>query len=295
MSDQNERALVARLRDRDELALAELASTYGQRIFQLAFRCTRNHEDAEEVVQDVLLKVFRKIDAFRGDSTLSSWVYRITFNTAMSRMRRLKAMRAAEMSDIEIGTAANDDAPAAFDPPDCSDLADASVLKSQLRERLALAVVGLPEIYRAPVILRDFNGLSTEEASTKLQIKDQTLKSRLHRGRMLLRARLADFADGLAMRSDSADVLRAFYSRSTYVARSSNDHLRIADSNRTRSRAESAGATRDRSPVGCSVTGIIADPPGEPSSRPTATRAACTRGVRVNAVRTRRAAAPPSA
>ena len=220
MSDQNERALVARLRERDERALAELASIYGQRIFQLAFRCTRNHEDAEEVVQDVLLKVFRKVDAFRGDSALSSWVYRITFNTAMSRMRRLKAMRAAEMSDIEIGTAANDDAPAAFDPPDCSDLADASVLKSQLRERLALAVVGLPEIYRAPVILRDFNGLSTEEASTKLQIKDQTLKSRLHRGRMLLRARLADFADGLAMRSDSADVLRAFYSRSTHVLQS---------------------------------------------------------------------------
>jgi RNA polymerase sigma-70 factor, ECF subfamily len=220
MSDQNERALVARLRDRDEHALAELASTYGQRIFQLAFRYTRNREDAEEVVQDVLLKVFRKIDAFRGDSALSSWIHRITFNTAMSRMRRLKAMRAAEMSDIEIGTAANDDAPAAFDPPDCSDLADASVLKSQLRERLALAVVGLPEIYRAPVILRDFNGLSTEEASTKLQIKDQTLKSRLHRGRMLLRARLADFADGLAMRSDSADVLRAFYSRSTHVLQS---------------------------------------------------------------------------
>jgi len=217
MSDQNERALVARLRDRDELALAELASTYGQRIFQLAFRCTRNHEDAEEVVQDVLLKVFRKIDAFRGDSTLSSWVYRITFNTAMSRMRRLKAMRAAEMSDIEIGTAASDDAPAAFDPPDWSDLADASVLKSQLRERLAAAVVELPEIYRVPVILRDFNGLSTEEASTQLQIKDQTLKSRLHRGRALLRERLADFADGLTMRAGSPVVLRAFYVRSTYV------------------------------------------------------------------------------
>ena len=58
------------------------------RIFQLAFRYVRNHEDAEEVVQDVLLKVFRKIDAFRGDSALSSWIYRITFNTAMSRLRR---------------------------------------------------------------------------------------------------------------------------------------------------------------------------------------------------------------
>ena len=204
MSDQNERALVERLRERDEHALAEIASKYGQKIFQLALRYLRNREDAEEVVQDVLLKVFRKIDAFRGDAALSSWIYRITFNTAMSRVRSLKAMRNAEVSEIEIGTAAHDDAIAAFDPPDSSDLADASLLKSQLRERLAAAVIALPEIYRVPVILRDFNGLSTEEASTRLQIKDQTLKSRLHRGRMLLRARLGDFADGLAMRQAQA-------------------------------------------------------------------------------------------
>ena len=200
MSDQNERALVGRLRERDEHALAELATTYGQKMFQLAFRCTRNHEDAEEVVQDVLLKVFRKIDAFRGDSALSSWIYRITFNTAMSRMRRLKAMHAAEVRDVEIGTAAKSDALAAFDPPDWSDLADASVLKSQLRERLTAAVVALPEIYREPVILRDFNGLTTEEASTRLRIKDQALKSRLHRGRMMMRRELADFAGGLSIR-----------------------------------------------------------------------------------------------
>ena len=56
------------------------------------------------MVQDVLLKVFRKIDAFRGDSALSSWIYRITFNTAMSRLRRTKAMRTAEVTEIEIGT-----------------------------------------------------------------------------------------------------------------------------------------------------------------------------------------------
>jgi RNA polymerase sigma-70 factor, ECF subfamily len=216
MSDQNERALIERLRGRDEHALAELASTYEHKIFQLALRYLRNHEDAEEVVQDVLLKVFRKIDAFRGDAALSSWIYRITFNTAMSRMRSLKAMRSAEVSETEIGTAANGDVTDAFDPPDRSDLADASLLKSQLRERLAAAVVGLPAIYREPVILRDFNGLSTEEASAKLQIKDQTLKSRLHRGRSMLRERLTDFSDGLSMKG-STDVLRTFYGRSTYA------------------------------------------------------------------------------
>ena len=200
MRDQNECALVERLRERDEHALAELAALYGHKIFQLAFRYVRNHEDAEEVVQDVLLKVFRKIDAFRGDSALSSWIYRITFNTAMSRLRRTEAMRAAEVTDLEIGTAINDGKPSAYDPADWSNMADESMLKTELRERLAAAVFELPAIYREPVILRDLKGLTTEEASTRLRVKDQTLKSRLHRGRLLLRERLVDFADGLSMR-----------------------------------------------------------------------------------------------
>ena len=148
MREQNESALVERLRHRDEHALAELASVYGQKVFQLAFRYVRNHEDAEEVVQDVLLKVFRKIDAFRGDSALSSWIFRITFNTAMSRLRRTKAMRAAEVTAIEIGAAVNDDSTTAFDPADWSNLADESMLKTELGERLAAAVSGLPAIYR---------------------------------------------------------------------------------------------------------------------------------------------------
>jgi len=200
MHETTDRALVERLRERDEHAVAELASLYGHKIFQLAFRYLRNNEDAEEVVQDVLLKVFRKIDAFRGDSALSSWIFRITFNTAMSRLRRTRAMRHAEVNEIEIRTTPSDDTPAAFDPADWSNLADDAMLRSELRERLAAAVIALPEIYRVPVILRDLQGLSTEEASTRLQIKDQTLKSRLHRGRLLLRERLADFAGGLSMR-----------------------------------------------------------------------------------------------
>ena len=183
MSDQNERALVERLRERDEHALAELASIYGHKIFQLAFRYLRNHEDAEEVVQDVLLKVFRKIDAFRGDSALSSWIYRITFNTAMSRLRRTKAMRhcRGERNRDRHGRATTTRWPRSIQPTGRT-WPTSRCCKSQLRERLAAAVVGLPAIYREPVILRDFNGLSTEEASTKLRVKDQTLKSRLHRG-----------------------------------------------------------------------------------------------------------------
>ena len=200
MRDHEEARLVERLRSRDEQALAELSSLYGARIFQLAFRYVKNREDAEEVVQDVLLKVFRKIDAFRGDSALSSWIYRITFNTAMSRLRHTRAARVAEVPELPLGTAASaDGAQRAHEPADWSNLADETMLRRQMRERLFEAVDGLPAIYRAPVILRDLEGLSTEEASSRLRVKDQTLKSRLHRGRLLLRDRLADFAGGLSL------------------------------------------------------------------------------------------------
>jgi len=169
-------------------------------MFQLAFRYVKNREDAEEVVQDVLLKVFRKIDAFRGDSALSSWIYRITFNTAMSRLRHTRAARMAEVPELPMtGGGADDSAPRAHERADWSNLADELLLRRQMRDRLFQAVDGLPAIYREPVILRDIKGLTTEEASLRLRVKDQTLKSRLHRGRLLLRDRLADFAGGLSM------------------------------------------------------------------------------------------------
>ena len=86
---------------------------YGQRIQQLAFRYVKNWEDAEEVTQDVLLKVYRKIDAFRGDAALSSWIYRITFNTAMSRLRTAQAARAADRQKATSWRRRGDEPPAA--------------------------------------------------------------------------------------------------------------------------------------------------------------------------------------
>jgi RNA polymerase sigma-70 factor (ECF subfamily) len=76
---------------------------------------------------------------------------------------------------------------------------DEELLRQQLRQALAAAISDLPEIYRAPIVLRDIEGLTTEEASTRLHLKDQTLKSRLHRGRLMLREKLQAFATGLAL------------------------------------------------------------------------------------------------
>jgi RNA polymerase sigma-70 factor (ECF subfamily) len=76
---------------------------------------------------------------------------------------------------------------------------DEELLRGQLRNAVATAIQELPEIYRAPVVLRDIQGLSTEEASNRLHLKDQTLKSRLHRGRVMLRRRLRVFSGGLSL------------------------------------------------------------------------------------------------
>ncbi len=201
MRDSAEQQLVERIRSGDEAAVADLSSGYGSRIFQLAFRYMRNREDAEEVTQDVLLKVCRNIDAFRGDSALSSWIYRITFNTAMSRLRSARA-RALELPGDPVTVRANEPEEKTSVPrdvPDWSALADDEIMRAQLRRRLIKALRDLPEIYRMPVLLRDVQGLSTEEASAVLRVKDQTLKSRLHRGRLALRDELSEFAGGLSL------------------------------------------------------------------------------------------------
>jgi len=193
--------LIEQLKKHDEHAVTALVVTYKPKVYQLAFRYLRNKEDAEEVSQDVLMKVINKIAAFRGDSALSSWIYRITFNTAMSRLRNGRAQRAGEAEERLDGSeeTASDRGETPHDVADWSALADEHVMRVELRESLVKAVRDLPPIYRAPVILRDIQGLTTEEASAMLQVKDQTLKSRLHRGRVILRQRLAAFAGGLSL------------------------------------------------------------------------------------------------
>ena|SRR5437762_2661955 len=200
MRDPRNDELLSRLQAGDERALADLADAYGTKIFQLAFRYLRNKEDAEEVTQDVLFKVHRKVATFRGDAALSSWIYRITFNAAMSRLRTASFQRSQDEAR-SMAAAEDSEQPRSTRPDvaDWSEMADERVLRSQLRRRVLSAILALPPIYRAPVMLRDIQGMSTEEASAMLKVKDQTLKSRLHRGRLILRRQLADFAGGLAM------------------------------------------------------------------------------------------------
>src|SRR5205085_5380327 len=137
--------LLARLQAGDERALTDLAETYGSKIYQLAFRYLRNKEDAEEVTQDVLYKVHRKVGEFRGDAALSSWIYWITFNAAMSRLRTAKYQRLQdEQRQASSGESDQPVAPARPELADWSDMADEHVVRTQLRRRVLRAILALP-------------------------------------------------------------------------------------------------------------------------------------------------------
>src|SRR5205085_9352162 len=161
MRDPKTERLLERLQQGEDGAMADLADAYSLKIHQLAFRYLRNKEDAEEVVQDVLYKVHRKVGSFRGDAALSSWIYRITFNTAMSRLLTARYQR-SQADDAQLQASFNDEGGSIprQEVADWSDMADERVLRSQLRRRVLRAILALPAIYRAPVVLRDLQGMS---------------------------------------------------------------------------------------------------------------------------------------
>jgi RNA polymerase sigma-70 factor (ECF subfamily) len=202
--DPEHHVLIEQLQNGDERAAAELASSFRPRIYQLALRHVGNHEDAEEVAQDVLMKVYRNVGSFRGDAALTSWIYRITFNAAISHLRRLRARRVGRLLSLDLETRDGDGHGAHEAIADSGELADARLLRAEVRAQLASAVRDLPPLYRAPVLLRDIRGLSTEEASAALNVKSQTLKSRLHRGRAILRQRLAEVFEGRDFEASAA-------------------------------------------------------------------------------------------
>lgn len=189
----DEQELLRQLRARDEAALAAFMAEYETRVFGLALRMTGNRQDAEEVLQDVFLTVFQKIDSFRGDSKLSSWIYRIATNAALMKLRKRPKVQQVPLEE-ELGPAMTADGMIAEPVADWSRLPNDELDRKELIQRIEQAMNLLPADYRSVVVLRDVEGLSAQEACEILSLSEAALKSRLHRGRLFLRKQLADYA-----------------------------------------------------------------------------------------------------
>ena len=186
--------LVARARTKDFAAFEELVDRYEDKIFRLAFRFVRNETEAKEIVQDTFLLVWRKLDTFKGDSQLGSWLYRVATNTALMRLRAQR--RHPEISTEELPVDYLDNygqVPAAGE--NWAKRPDDELQSDELRQRSQKAVDELQEIYRTVFIIRDVEGLSTEETAEVLEISIPTVKTRLHRARLALRETITRYFD----------------------------------------------------------------------------------------------------
>lgn len=189
----DEQRLIDRLKAKDESALDLFMAEYGGKVYGLSLRMTGNHHDAEEVCQDVFLTVFEKIGTFRGDAKLSSWVYRITANTALMKLRKRPKIKALPLEE-ELGPAMTEEGMLAEPVVDWSRLPDDELERKELTRRIEAAITQLPPDYRSVFVLRDIEGLTAEEACSVLDLSVAALKSRLHRARLFLRKQLADYA-----------------------------------------------------------------------------------------------------
>lgn len=164
-----------------------LVERHQDRLFNAAYRMVGSEEDARDIVQDAFLKAYQNLSRFRGESGFYTWVFRITMNLALSHRRKTKRLRlVVTVEDPEKVAVSGTQAGRLVDPP------EAAMEALETEQRVTEALHGLDVDHRAAVVLRDIEGLDYQTISSILDVPPGTVKSRIHRARMLLRERLKD-------------------------------------------------------------------------------------------------------
>jgi RNA polymerase sigma-70 factor (ECF subfamily) len=189
-----ERSLLRRLRDRDERAFRELINDHRDRVFNITYRMLGNRAEAEDVAQEVFITVFKTIESFREESKFSTWLYRVTVNHCKNRIKYLARRHDRDKDELdETSQQANgavNGAPVRLAQP------DKALASAQMEKLLQQAIADLDDDQRAVVILRDVEDLSIEEICEITGLPDGTVKSRLHRARLVLRKKMQRHVDG---------------------------------------------------------------------------------------------------
>lgn len=184
----DEQALLSQIATGDKSACARCIDHYAPRVYRLALRLTQNAADAEDVVQETFLNAFRAIDSFEGRSSIGTWLFRITHNTAMMRLRKPNP----HDQPLDAALEAADDGlalPEALFDWCC--LPERDYQTDELRTELDAAIDSLSPTLRAAFVLREMEGLSTAECAEALAVSEDVVKKRLQRARMALRERLS--------------------------------------------------------------------------------------------------------
>lgn len=181
-----EAVLVDRARGGDLAAFSELVRRYERRVYRTARHIVQNDEDAEDVLQEAMLKAFEHLDSFQGNSKFYTWLVRIAVNESLMKLRKRKSDRTVSL-DESIET---DEEPIVREIAVWDDNPEQRYSQAELREILDRAIESLKPIFRTVFILRDVEELSTEETAEVLGLSIAAVKSRLLRARLQLRERL---------------------------------------------------------------------------------------------------------
>ncbi len=189
-----EDVFLQKLRAGDPVAFAQFVKENQGKVYNLALRMLNDPQEAEDVLQETFLSAYRALPDFEGRSSLSTWVYRIASNASLMRLRKKRPDTVSVDEPLELD--AGDSLPRQF--VDWSSLPEDELLTDEARQVMDEAVAELPESLRIVFILRDIEGLSTEETGDVLGLSEGAVKTRLHRARLGLRERLsAYFAERL--------------------------------------------------------------------------------------------------
>lgn len=178
----------------DPGAFDRFVGVFRTKIFRYTLMVCGNREDAEEVAQDTLMKVFENFEQLREPERVRAWVFRIARNGCLMKRRRSVFAPTQELSIEEfLPHMRGDGGPRRLEIADWSALPDEGVLRAELRDTIHSAIQELPEIYRAVILLRDIEELSTEEAAQALEVSQEVVKTRLHRARLAVRQKLDEY------------------------------------------------------------------------------------------------------
>lgn len=181
-----ELALVTAAREGDMQAFEQLIQKYDRSVFRIAQHITQNREDAEDVVQDAFLKAYQNLNKFQGNSKFYTWLVRIAVNEALMRLRKRKADKTVSIDeDVE-----TEDGSMPREVADWSPNPEQQYGQAELGDILGKTIQGLPAGFRTVFVLRDVEGMSTEETAEMLGLSVPAVKSRLLRARLQLRERL---------------------------------------------------------------------------------------------------------
>jgi RNA polymerase sigma-70 factor (ECF subfamily) len=192
-SRTNEAHLIKRVCDGEREVFYELVRPYERMVYATAISIVKNPADAEEVAQEAVLKAFSKLTTFRGEAKFSTWLVQITYNEAKMKLRKARPNLYESIDD----TQQNEEGE--FWPKDYADwrpIPSELLEENEIRQAVQDAISSLSANYREVLILRDVQRLSIKETTTILGLSEGSVKTRLHRARLLLRDRLAPGIDG---------------------------------------------------------------------------------------------------